>query len=92
MAQQKMKHAAHTQSCQNARANQGSRRERRINRHLNQLLRKASRMETQGRSTEKINKAIEQAEYALSYTRTEGKKGQAGMPEHLKIPHDNSSE
>lgn len=42
------------------------RRRRRLEKHLNELERKAFRMEAQGRSTAGINRAIEQTQYAIA--------------------------
>lgn len=88
MAQQKTKHASHTASCQLARTQQSLRRKRRLTSYVNGLRNKMRKMEAQGRSTAGILRAIENAEYAISYERTEGKKGRAGVPDPLEIPHE----
>lgn len=87
MAQQKTKHASHTKSCQTARTMQASRRMKRLEREHRRITKQHRRAVAAGRPVAGLIRALENVEYAMSYDRTEGKKGGAGMPENLEIPH-----
>lgn len=72
------------------------RRRRRLERHLNELERKAFRMTQQGRSTAGIEKAIDQARYAIDHPHViqggsgglgGGKKAPLDSPETFAPPH-----
>lgn len=66
---------------------QSTNRERRLTRCLNEANKVLARRVARGQPPGRVTKTIEQLEYALSYPRTNGKKGPAGVPTPFEPPH-----